>query len=144
MSGGEGGIVRLTALRDPDFPNRFLVLRGHERAASRHASSDDGRWFVTAAGPNIHLWDLTAEAPERVPVLLNGHRGVISGMAFNAAGSLLVTASRDWTVRLWDLRDDALEAAARILAGRNLTHTEWNSYFPEQEYRETFPSFERT
>jgi WD40 repeat protein len=141
---GHDGIVHLTELSSPDFPNRTLVLRGHEGVAHRHAFSANSRFLATTAGHAIHLWDLAADDPANALMLLRGHQDRVLRMVFSASGTTLITASMDWTVRIWNLRTDTLEASARTLAGRNLTRTEWASYFPEREYRETFPSVERT
>jgi WD40 repeat protein len=48
---------------------------------------------------------------------LKGHRGSATCLAFSADGRTLASGSRDWTVRLWDLR--TRRTLAQIPGGRN-------------------------
>jgi len=40
----------------------------------------------------------------------------------------------------WDVSPDGWKARPCTLAGRNLTHAEWNRYLPGESYRATCPS----
>jgi WD40 repeat protein len=68
---------------------------------------------------------------------LPGHGKGITGLAFDAGDRTLVSAGQDGAIRFWPLRADALIARACRAAGRNLTASEWQSYFPGEDYRPT-------
>jgi WD40 repeat protein len=56
--------------------------------------------FATACADfGIYVWDV---GMEKAPVRLRGHRGVPSFVAWHPGGDLLASASRDFSVRLWD------------------------------------------
>jgi WD40 repeat protein len=82
------------------------------------AVSPDGKWaaFGEAAGP-IKLWDLSTRKDPRT---LAGHGASVTGLAFLADGSKLVSASEDKTLRLWNVADGAalaqIETPAPITA----------------------------
>ena len=71
--------------------------------------------------------------------------------AFSADGNRVVTASEDWTARIWrqeewtrktdvnrrPLLDEMIERA-RIVVGRNMTKAEWDAYFFGDPYCKTF------
>lgn len=48
------------------------------------------------------IWDITAK---RMQAILKGHKHVVYNVAFSPNGLSLVSASRDESVRLWNIRD---------------------------------------
>ncbi len=62
--------------------------------------SPDGRLLASADGISIRLWDLSSRT-ERMT--LKGHKEAILAIAFSPDGSLLASASRDSTLRLWEV-----------------------------------------
>jgi WD40 repeat protein len=67
------------------------------------AFSGEGRQLAAGAKDgSISIWDLTDESKE--PVMLRGHRGLISGLSFAPDGVHLASAGWDATLRIWDLR----------------------------------------
>lgn len=57
---------------------------------------------VTVSNDNIaRVWDISKGWP-LLSLKLTGHNAPITGVAFNASGSLIVTSSEDKTARIWD------------------------------------------
>ena len=60
---------------------------------------------MTGSGDTTaRVWDLSDAVP--VATVLEGHRGLVTSVAFSQNGRRVVTGSDDNTARLWDLSDD--------------------------------------
>jgi WD40 repeat protein len=57
------------------------------------------RLLALGDGPLVRVWDV---ALRRVNVVLKGHTGDITSVAFDRSGRFVVTGSDDTTVRIWD------------------------------------------
>jgi len=97
-----------------------MVLNGHRKAVSSLTFSPDGLMLVSGSrDTDVILWDIVAELGL---ARLRGHRDEVTGVAFvspdipagpgseggagggaASRGALLVTCSKDTTVRVWDL-----------------------------------------
>ncbi|MDX1910671.1 MAG: caspase family protein [Saprospiraceae bacterium] len=76
------------------------------------AFSADGKWRAGTASNNaIQVYDAKSD---KKTVLLSGHDGPVIGLDFTKDGSKLISASRDNTLRIWDL-DKGLELARIFL-----------------------------
>jgi WD40 repeat protein len=70
--------------------------------------SSDGNWIVTGNGHNAAIWhaDWNTNDFDRAAHGLEGHSQEITNVAFSLKdASRVLTASRDFTVRLWDTSD---------------------------------------
>src|SRR5713101_8218138 len=112
--------------------------------------------LVAAAddGGLVRVWGLDGEP--KVPQDLRGHEGPVYAASFSPDGKFILTGGADKTARLWQVdrlkaianpdqsqnwttRLKELTELARKTAGRNLTSEEWSQFFPDAEYRPTFP-----
>jgi WD40 repeat protein len=79
------------------------ALNGQKGGISRVLYSRDGKRLIAAGGsfdPSIYVWDIEREKPIH---RLEGHRDYIDSIALSSDEKLLASASRDGTLRLWNL-----------------------------------------
>jgi WD40 repeat protein len=101
---GDDEITLVTAGVD----GTFLWEDGSERPRAVGTSgliccakgSPDGKWIVVASGSSLTIYDATTLDPVGAP--LTGHSAEVTSVAFTPDGSRMFTASRDYTVKLWD------------------------------------------
>jgi len=60
----------------------------------------DSTLLFTATGNDIIIWQTSTGEPVRT---LSGHAGEVTGLTLSGDGALLVTASKDGTIRLWGI-----------------------------------------
>jgi WD40 repeat protein len=118
LSGHEGGVesagfsangqLVLTAGKDaaPKLwraADGILVstLQGAGSLVNAAAFSPDGKWVVTGS-VEMNVWIFDAGGSGRWK--LGSHDDAVTSVQFNAQGNLVVTASRDRTARVWDVR----------------------------------------
>jgi WD40 repeat protein len=77
--------------------------------------SPDGRWLAHADRfeHRVQVWDWTKPQVGTRPVILRGHHGEFTDVAFTPDGKYLLTAGQDGTVLVWDMAWIAREAAVR-------------------------------
>jgi WD40 repeat protein/serine/threonine protein kinase len=115
------------------------VLSGPPGYAFRLAWSPDGRHLAAArqrteSAAEIELWDVRrGRRVRRLP----GHRRLINSLAYSPDGSLLLSGSKDHTVRLWEpatgrlaqvLEHSRAVSAVRFLPdGRRFVANDWKT-----------------
>ncbi|MCY7394784.1 MAG: hypothetical protein LH468_01310, partial [Nocardioides sp.] len=124
---------------DAETAASVATLPGSRGALQDLTVSDDGRRLLSAGQDgNVQVFDtrswtrlgaIPSFAPEEVT------QGYLrpDGLAVAVNGRLGVTE--------WTLHPEDLAAAACTLAGRNLSHTEWATYFGDEGYRRTCPDY---
>jgi WD40 repeat protein len=99
-TGGEGNTVKIWDLQNG---LELQTLRGHSGEVYTLAFSPDeeGRWVASAGEDSaVKIWDSHTGKLVRS---FRGHTGLVSSVAFSPDGRLLVSGSRDHTVKVWDL-----------------------------------------
>ena len=74
--------------------------RGTEQAAFSFALSEDGRFLALGAASAYQIWD--RETHQTIVQLL-GHTDHVTSVAFFPDGKKLMTASKDGSIRVWDI-----------------------------------------
>ncbi len=81
--------------------NHELAVLAHPGVEDLHSAvfSGDGKLLISADDDSLRLWNL-AGTNERL--VLKGHAGVVSAIAFSQKGKRLITAGHDRMVAHWD------------------------------------------
>ncbi len=134
----------------------LYTLNGNQDRPSFHLSptsfgpladfSRDSRFLATTASNDsaividIPQWTSKRESGVAPPLprSLPGLSPPVRLLRFGPDSRQLVTVGVDSLIRVWQLDTDKLLEAAERVAGRNLTHAEWNQYLPYLEYHKTF------
>jgi WD40 repeat protein len=99
-------------------------------------SADAALIAATSRDGSLRIWD--SKTGRNIGPSLDAHGVQSTGIAFVCPGSQhLMTGGFDGTVVSWDLDPASWLRQACILAGRNLTKTEWAQYLPGRTYRRT-------
>ena len=70
------------------------------RGGLRFAIADNGSRIATGGeDKTIHLW---GRSGQQTPIVIRGHAGNITALAFNPGATVLASAATDLSIRLWD------------------------------------------
>lgn len=122
---------------NPEGEVEPAILTGHNNRINQLAWHPFQMLLLTASDDlTAQVWNVDAGVPISV---LRGHSGFISKAVWNPDGTQIVTASHDGTARIYFLRiDDLLHIACQRVV-RNMTNSEWNTFFSDEPYQETCP-----
>jgi WD40 repeat protein len=123
LTGSRDGFVRLYNFKDGTKLNEFK----HGSAIVHTAFSTDGKFILTASeeGKTVYLWNLEKDKQERS---FDGHKDVIFAVGFSADGKKAYSASRDNTVRVWEVETG--KELAKIDAGGRDTDLKCAAFCP--------------
>lgn len=80
-----------------------LQMSGYPSKVVSLAWDPSGRWMATAGSSSVTVWDCGGKGPEGTrPKVLEGHIDLITSLAWQPNGPLLVSGSRDGGMGLWD------------------------------------------
>ena len=100
------------------------------------AFSQDGGLLAAGTGnQTILLWDVDTHQPIGSPLI--GSPDDVLGLIFIPDSGALTSASKDGTLLQWDANPDSWAEKVCVLAGRNLTETESEQFFPGEPLRKT-------
>ena len=117
-----------------------LPLTGHMEGVQAVVFKPDGRTLASGSwDETINLWDVTSGLPFTSMSPLAGHEGSVRTLAISPDGQMMASAGDDGTIMLWDINLDSWQTLACRRANRNLTQTEWQRFFGDQEFQVTCP-----
>lgn len=96
IAGGDGTIRFCDITTGLELP----ALNDHADSVFAVAYSPDSKWLAAAAAGAVKVWDV---ARDSLLASLSGHRSDVLNVAFNPGRTILASASRDSTIRLWNL-----------------------------------------
>jgi DNA-binding SARP family transcriptional activator/WD40 repeat protein len=111
---------------------RGPALAGHAAPATFALSPDDRMLATTSSDGTTHLWDVQSGRP--IGTALPGVAGQPVSAAFIDSGSQLVTLHDNGQGYVWNVQPQAWAQRACAIAGRTLTHTEWQDALPDRDY----------
>ena len=140
VTGGDDDTARVWDLRKDRSSPDVQVLRGHVDAVLAVTICAQEQCVVTQGEGGMALrWDLKEDDPSARVRRLRCREEPVWTAAVSPDGRWLVTGTEDGAAKLWPLPVQDLLAHARVAARRNLSHVEWDTYFPGEPYRKTFP-----
>ena len=107
---GSGRLVAVEPLADDLNVSALDIAKDGVLPRRSVAWTPDGRLVAVTSGTGARLWD---PATGKVVRWFAGHTGTVQGLALDAAGTRLVTASVDKTARVHDLATGAVVAVLR-------------------------------
>lgn len=126
---------------DPRDLSPVATLPGARGSTSSLQFGDRGtRLVVTSADQTVQVYDMASRSRLGEPIESAAHDGLTEGW-LRPDGSTVAVNGQSGVVA-WVLDAELQAQAACVLAGRNLTRTEWSTYLGNGEpYRATCPAY---
>ncbi|XP_010248940.1 PREDICTED: protein ROOT INITIATION DEFECTIVE 3-like [Nelumbo nucifera] len=99
------------------FPTSVTAIALDSEKQILFSGIADGRIFVNILNVGLGL-ENSAVISEGPSMVLRGHKGSITALTFSFSGSLLISASEDCTVCLWDVSDWVITRRFNYQKGR--------------------------
>jgi WD40 repeat protein len=112
-------------------------LSGHAGDVNGVAFSADDQTLASSSGEAIILWDISSR--QMVGRLPSGPGVTLLSLVYSPDGSTLATGSLEFPPILWKATPQSWMAGACSMANRNLSLTEWQSFFGSKPYHSTCP-----
>ena len=135
-SGSRDGTVILWDLWRDETAKILLKLTGHNSAVESLAFNVEGNRLASGSEERkIILWDVNTG--QALGGTFTGAASSVTSLAFTMDGTQLYSGDARGQMMIWDMSIDSWLNLACQAASRNLTQSEWQRYFPDQDYRST-------
>lgn len=126
LASGDGqGVVIAWDLTSKHPDESYETLEGPTSGVYELSWTADGKWLVAGSGDKgIYLWRMDGD-DVGAPIVLEGHEGVVAGVAVSRDGSFVASGGYDGTARVWPLSASAIVPLVCARVGRWLTEAEW-------------------
>ena len=116
-----------------------LALPAGVNASSLAFSDDDSMLASGNSDKSLLLWDANTHQPIGRPMF--GAPDTLLSLAYDRSTGDLFAGGTDGAVQKWFAAPAGWIPPNCIIAGRNMTQTEWEQFFPGEPYRLTCPDF---
>ena len=126
---------------NPDNPKFLSYLSGPGNGVFSFAFSPDGQTLAGGSADNdVWLWNISNPAKPAVEATLSGHSQWVTSVAY-ATDSLLVSASADTTIRLWDTSPPSVsQSICSMYPGTaNFPQDQWDRWLSALPYKTPCP-----
>jgi WD40 repeat protein/serine/threonine protein kinase len=130
------GSVRLWDLTSSNPATLPVVLRGHYSYVFDGQFTPDNQSLITIGiDGTARLWDLNSLEP----VVLSGNQYSLFSISVSNDNEWLSVGNSRGSTLLWPLNTEKIILLACQVVGRNISLSEWERFFPGQDYRLTCP-----
>jgi WD40 repeat protein len=136
-SAGADNTIRVV---DRERPEDARAWPARQSTTTSLAITSDGEW-VAGGGDDGSVWVWNRERPSVPPKMWTGNQTPVNSVAVSDDGRWLLFGQADGMLWLGAVNEQDLKSRACHAAARNLSLTEWRSYFGAEPYRESCPGF---